>query len=296
MNIEDYLEDKGIEVATDGKNVARGWIEINCPYCGDDPSTHLGINTDSYGFNCWRCGTKGNLIQLIQKLESCSTQVAEKIVAQLQKKVQIKTKTEPVTILDLPEGIVTGEIPELHRRYLLNRGFTNHHALSLQYNLMYCGEVGEYKLRILIPVYIDNRMVTYTSRDVTGIAHVKYKSCHNDKAIIPIKNCLYNIDRIRDSVVIVEGPFDAMRIGNGSVALFGKIITTQQLLLLYKYKPNNVFILLDRDAKKEAESISRTMIQFFNHVEVIHIENYKDPGELPASEVKHLRKELNLWK
>ena len=55
------LDDLGIDYKLSGKNVTSGWIEVNCPFCGD-PSYHLGISPTNL-FHCWRCGEKGNLIK-----------------------------------------------------------------------------------------------------------------------------------------------------------------------------------------------------------------------------------------
>ena len=63
MNFQDfdiinYLENREIDYHKAGeKNVGKGWININCPFC-DDPSWHLGINLKSKFFNCYICEQK----------------------------------------------------------------------------------------------------------------------------------------------------------------------------------------------------------------------------------------------
>ena len=64
MRIENYLDDLGVDYISEGKNVSSGWIEINCPFCGQDPSKHLGINLETGLFHSWCCNETGNLVKL----------------------------------------------------------------------------------------------------------------------------------------------------------------------------------------------------------------------------------------
>ena len=57
FDIVAYLDEKGIEYVTEGKNVSAGWIGLQCPYCSDQ-SNHLGVCLDGKGFSCFRCGER----------------------------------------------------------------------------------------------------------------------------------------------------------------------------------------------------------------------------------------------
>src|SRR6185312_5603411 len=51
---EQFLDNHGIDYVTTGHNARRGNIGIACPWCGNDPSHHLGISTNGRGYHCWR--------------------------------------------------------------------------------------------------------------------------------------------------------------------------------------------------------------------------------------------------
>jgi hypothetical protein len=44
----------GVTWTDTGRNTARGWVSIACPWCGDDPSAHLGINEEHGHYHCLR--------------------------------------------------------------------------------------------------------------------------------------------------------------------------------------------------------------------------------------------------
>ena len=56
FDVISFLEEYNIDYTTSGKNVTSGWVEINCPFCGDDPSYHMGVNLSSGLYHCWICG------------------------------------------------------------------------------------------------------------------------------------------------------------------------------------------------------------------------------------------------
>ena len=63
------LEYVGVEYVEGGKNTSSGNLAIACPLCGDDPSTHFGIDPERGLFNCWRDRThKGGPQRLVQLL------------------------------------------------------------------------------------------------------------------------------------------------------------------------------------------------------------------------------------
>jgi hypothetical protein len=191
FNVREYLEDRGIPFRTEGKNIAAGWIGIECPFCGDS-SNHLGIKET--GFNCWRCGTKGHIAKLISMLESCNLYQAYGIV---------KTFDSATALTDLKRDIrkrlgdnilpveASKDFPDVHLNYLLNRGFDPTELIT-KYNLLACYTTGSYKFRVIIPVIENGHIVNFTAMAVSG-QQPKYIHCSNEKSIIPMKECLYNI-------------------------------------------------------------------------------------------------------
>ena len=57
-------------------------------------------------------------------------------------------------------------------------------------------------------------------------------------------------------MILVEGITDVWRIGDGCCALTGKVMTTEQQLLILRKKIKSILVLLDSDAEREAWKIS----------------------------------------
>lgn len=68
-SVVDMLNRAHIEVRERGANVGRGFVGIDCIFCGESRK-HLGVNIDEAFFNCWICGEKGPYWRLARKLKS----------------------------------------------------------------------------------------------------------------------------------------------------------------------------------------------------------------------------------
>lgn len=287
FDIEAYLDSKNISYKTQGKNVSHGWIGINCIFC-NDASTHLGINRESGVFTCFKCGTKGFFTRIIQIFDNCSYHKAKSILEKLKTYSNIE---EPVNIftdkVKIPYGI-DDKPSKLHTKYLEERNFDIKKIIK-KYKIMFGHVVGEFKHRIIIPFFFNHEIVTFTSRSIFKEAELKYKHLAKHKSVLDAKKTLYNIDTIRDKAIIVEGPLDVWRIGDGAIALSGTNFTTDQLRLLLGVK--TIFILFDQDAINKAYKFSDQLIA--NHIEVLHLDK-GDPSDMNESEIFHLRKELKL--
>ena len=286
FDVISYLEDKGIRHwKGPRKNISRNWIGINCPWC-DDPSNHLGINLENNLINCWRCGKKGSIMKLLLKLEK-SYNYAIRTLMKYQN--DYKIKLEPIE--ETKEVKLPGDnnFTKMHLDFLLKRGLNPDFVID-HYKLKACGPAGKYKFRIIIPVFVGGRLVTFTSRDITG-KRTKYMHCPSNKSIMPIKSTLYNIDRARDTVVLVEGVFDVFRLGDGSIASFGTELTKNQISLLLKKEIKNIFIMFDSDAIDKAKKVAATISTLFDHVEIIKLKE-GDAANLSEEDAKILMGEI----
>ena len=174
---------------------------------------------------------------------------------------------------------------ETHKKYLQSRGFS---GVYEKYQLKCFGPVGDYKLRLYIPVFLHGRIVTYTTRDVTNRARIPYIHCPEENSAVPIKHTLYNIDSVQDTAIVCEGVTDVWRIGLGAVATFGVNLTVQQIKKLSKIK--RIFILFDNDAKKQAEKLALTLCAF-TETEILDLPS-GDPADMPQGDIDMLRKQV----
>lgn len=289
FNIIDYLEDKGIAYLTEGKNVSYGWININCPFC-EDNSTHLGINLTGYGFNCWVCGEHGYITKLLRQLEG-RWQIEE--ILEEYKEVELTTEKNIIKIdtsdFFLPkESSITPS--RNHFNYLKNRNFDIIKIVN-KYNIRFCDMFSKnWKHRIIIPVYRNKQLVSFSSRDITGKAEFKYKHCPNDFSPVKIKNTLYNIDNCKlYSVLAVEGAIDVWRMGDNCVGTFGTQLTLAQLFLFKQFR--RVFILFDATAREQAQKFAEQLSGIVKEIHIIKLDK-GDPAELSDEEANYIKQQF----
>lgn len=294
IDIISILDEYNIEYRTTGKNVTRGWVEINCPFpqCSD-PSYHLGINMKSGLFHCWICGEKGSMEKLVQKIAGVPSWKAKQITKDFDINFQEKEEEKSIVEkVEWPKGIEKG-FPDMHRQYLKSRGF-NPDFLIKKYQLKACLHLGDkFAYRIIVPVIIDGKIVSLVGRDITGKQQMKYWNLPNELSMIDTKDCLYNIDTVKDKVLIVEGIFDAWSVGDGCVATLGTEYTLNQLRLLYEKDVKEAFVMYDPDATKKAYKLGHTLSSFIPRVEVIELDD-KDPADMGKEKIIKLKKEIGL--
>jgi len=294
-----YLDHKRIKYDVSGKNISDrgGWIGTKCLWC-QDHSNHLGINLDTKGFNCWICPAKGKTpFSFIMKLENCTFSHAEKIVQNFSSvRVLIKQRTlltsEDRQSVDV---VLNAERAEkqllfLHRKYLESRNFDPDYIFD-KYKLMCCGVGSRWCHRLIIPFYQKNQIVTFTARDVTDKARVPYDHLPNLDSIVPVKETLYNLESLKDTAIVVEGPTDVWRIGDGACAVMGYKYTANQVLALSNMR--RVFVLFDTEekAQKLAEEFAFELSTMVPFVEILELES-GDPGDLSEDDARSLRREI----
>ncbi len=291
IDIISYLEDKGITYATSGKNIGQGWLGISCPWCLDS-SFHFGVNLVSKVGNCFRCGVKANAVALIAEIEHISKKQAYittrkylNLDVALESKNRVDVCVEHVELTSL-----TKKFPDTHTRYLEERNYDAQQIIK-RFDL-YAGTItGEFKFRIVAPVYLNGKIVSLVGRDITNKSDQRYKTLAVSKSKLPIKSTLYNFDTVDRDVVLVEGIFDCWRVGDSCAATLGTKTTADQILLLRGLR--NVFILFDADAKTQAEHLATRIQGLVKHVEIILLSE-GDPAELHESDVRALRRELRI--
>ncbi len=295
FDLIELLEDKAVvQYWFEGKNVAPGWVGFKCVYC-NDKSNHLGIEIKTGRVSCWKCGNH-NFIKTIMKLTSCSYEEAKNTIfsRKINKFKQDKAKRHLIKNIELPPEIVS-PWPKKHLNYLKKRNFDAEQIIS-EYQLKPVYTVGRYKFRIIIPVIYKRKIVSFTSRDITGIREPKYLMPKREDNILTPKQCIYNYDSLTTGCdcILVEGPTDVWRMGDNSISFFGTKYTVEQMILLKNKKINNLFILYDNDipGKNSATKVASIMAPLVKNTEIIYLEQSHDPGDLKPDEAAIIKKEL----
>jgi len=298
IDTKPLLESLDIEFSDRGKNVTKGWVNITCPFCGDH-SNHCGINLNSNMFHCWACQEKGNVIHLIHTIREISYRKTEQIAAGFLRDVsEIWRENENVlrtesdrqsrTSIVYPKPLLDS-IPDPHRQYLLSRSF-DPDLLTKKYHLKFTYNTGDYRFRIVAPIFSRGRAVSWIATDVIRDGGIPYIKCPLEMSILSANDCLYNIDSVGKTAILVEGITDVWRLGNGAVASMTKSINAQQILQLLDHGVEKVFVMYDSDANDRSKIAAGRLASSF---EVSRLElDSGDPADLSINEVNDLRAEI----
>ena len=195
-------------------------------------------------------------------------------------------------------------LSDIERKYLENRGFDIDYLRS-KFHIRGGGLCGEWAYRILIPIYYNKELVSWVGRSILNKKQLeelkipRYKNLSIEQSVINSKTIFFNLDSCnRDSVILVEGSFDVMRMGDNTICSLGTSVTPeQQLFLASKFK--KVFIAFDNEpgAQNKAKHLGMNLSSVGMKVEVVNIcedFNKNDPGDLTAEEVIKIKTELEM--
>lgn len=297
FDIKAYFDSKNIHYDEKGKNVTRGWVNICCilPGCSDH-SNHLGINLKTLIYKCWLCSQKGPATNLVKIIENCSEGIAKQIMKKFPIDETNSIWDEEQEIIKNTNLILPSEIekewPQIHLDYLKSRNFDPSYLIE-KYKLMPVWNIGQYRFRIIIPIFMNHQMVSFTSMDILRQDdRPKYMDCPIEKSIIPVKHCLYGIDNVKDKVVVYEGVTGVWNFGDGSVASFTSNFSKEQLLLFAKKKIKKAFVIFDEDAKKKGENMAIQLSGIIPSVEQICFKSI-DPKDLNKEKMLDFKKDLD---
>jgi hypothetical protein len=267
----------GIQFITEGKNVGSALLSVQCPFC-DDHSYHCGVFEEG-NFSCWRCSEKGGFYKLVKELIGMSYGefnlfLGEAAMSSSPIRLPVKEKKQYEDVVwPVCSKEINGDLHPLLESFLEKRSFTVEDCKK--YEARFC-RVGEYALRLIIPVFYKKKLVSFQGRDVTGRAKEKYMS-----AISDIKSYLYDYDFLEgDRIIITEGVFDVWRIGTGATCTFGTQMTDRQSELVVKYRPKEVIFAWDGDAYIKAKKQAKQLLPLVDKVKVLRLPEGEDPDSL----------------
>ena len=298
MNFQKLFEDYKIDYSL---KTNRGWVNTKCIYCGGS-SYKLGFNPTEDYCTCFACGLH-NLKETLSKLLAIPKKDINDVIEQYKTRTIILNKlndkkTTAVKNLVLPTDTFT----PIERKYLKSRNF-NPSYLHKKYNVVGGGIVGDWKYRIIIPVIINGKIVSWTGRSILEKSKLdelkipRYKNLEIKKSVINPKECLFNLDYAKNkTVVLTEGAFDVMRLGDDFICSFGTSLTQSQIKEL-KMRYEKIFIMFDNEpeAQEKAKKYGMMLSSVGVDVEIVDAYsdfNKNDGGELNDEEVKIIRKEL----
>lgn len=313
-----------IEYVRKGANVARNNVNIHCPFCGDaDPSHHMGVSLNGSGWGCWRNPKhRGKSpAKLIQAVLGVSAEQARRLAGQ--ERVHERPLEESVQGYVIRKLRVGGGMPEAERRlhmpesfkpltqgkfaarfidYMSDRGFSlkGMQWLEYEYDVRYCA-LGDYANRIVLPIHDrEGRLMGWTARSINKHAGIRYKTLSVNEprgpaAVVSPKHLVLGLPYLWKMIglrqlrrlVIVEGPFDAIKVswlgrkyGIAATCLFGLSMTSEQAVLLEDLiaEVGDGVMLLDPEARVQALSLLSGVGKFVRTMKIPA--GVEDPGAL----------------
>ena len=303
FDVISYLEDRNIAVTESGKNVGKGWIGIQCMFCPDS-GNHLGIRLKENTFSCFKCKTSGSILSLIKEVDAVDFKKAKEILPLFQKDTFFYEDEEKEPIIDIEKNdnilprefkkIIKGEEPLSVKKYFKRRKFPLQYAQK--YQAGYC-RTGKYAYHMILPIFMYKKLVSFIAVDLLGTSKLKYVFCPNEIALVNKSDLVYGFDEIKnaDKIYIVEGVTDKWRVGKNAIALLTNKCSTSLLLKIKSVIKSTckIVVLLDIDAKRNAEKLSSEIKSIFFSNEVLFIEiekkdHAKDPDLFSKKQLKFI--------
>jgi len=289
MDIREILDKLKVEYLESGHHHARpGWIQIkNCPFCSSE-NYHLGFNLSGKFFFCWRC--RWHYGPKVLQILGMSQRDASAVFPRLDTLPGDDKRHLARGSLVEPAG--RGPLLASHQKYLRGRGF-NPEEISRVWQVEGIGLAAELKWRLYIPVIQRGKRVSWTTRAIGGRVTQRYISAPAENEEVNIKHCVYGLDYCCQSVVIVEGPLDAWKVGPGAGALFGTAFTPGQVKKLIKVPYRFICFDSSSDAQRRASELADQLAVFPGVTQNILLDA-KDPGEATPKELRLIRKVAKL--
>lgn len=282
----------------------RGWVNVSCVYChSSSNSLHLGFNLADGHCVCWKCGGHKLVITLARLLAIPSGEV-EQVLAQYESRNNILNHLNKRIPLAKHLELPTDTFTTAEREYLRKRKFSPR-FLHEKYKVVGGGITGEWKFRIIIPLIINGKIVSWTGRTIMNkkkadeLEIPRYKNLSIEESCVNPKTSLFNLDNChKSSVILTEGAFDVFRLGDNSMCCFGSALIEEQIAVIAD-RFEKVFILFDNEpeAQEKAKKYGLQIASMGVDVEVVNAyEDFdkNDGGELTPNEVEIIKKELGI--
>lgn len=287
--------------------------QVNCPFCPKpDIHYHCGIFYDGGNYYCFRCGKKGDFLEVLSALTGMSIAECkrflraegvvlqdEDLVGQVEE-VLNKSRNEEACNKRSNEIVVSGVeieayLSKLGRRWLEKRlpqffAFLDRRGFSLEDTIRHRCFIGidEYRNRLIIPVFnLQGRLVSYQARALIDGMEPKYITAKGTSVHDYLYFCL---DADSSVLYLVEGMFDAWRVekvGLHAAAVLGSSLSINQIFMLRevceKKQISAVVFLWDADAWwKMLKHVQEAMSLLECKVGVVFLSgDYgKDPDEI----------------
>ncbi len=287
-SIVDVLQELGVPYRDAGQHhhVTRGWLGVDCPYCSPESGKFkLGINLVGLFASCWTCGARPVTRALADVVDLPERRIRE-LLADVAPAVRLPEPRRRGKLV-LPVGV--GPLLPAHEAYLRARGF-DPDALARLWGVRGIGLDPRVPWRVFVPITLRGEIVSWTARAISDRHPLRYVNAAAGEERVSAKTLLFGADHARHAVVVVEGPFDAMRIGPGAVATMGVSYSRAQLRQLARFPVRAVCFDAVPDAQRRARRLCADLAAFPGRTDNVALLTGKDAADAKPSEIRAIRR------
>lgn len=237
-----------------------------CALCGDSKTSqskrrfNLDYKDGAPVYQCFNCGKSGSFIHLYALINSISYEEARRVFtkfdsANIRKSFKRKTVRKPIVVKSVVtyhdsvlndcisvdsevDGIILPKYQEKLKEFIRNRN-------TFGYKL-YIAYQGKYKGRVIIPICDENNHIIYFQGRTLFDDPKKYDNPPTEKSQILFNSHKFDRNKF---IVITEGIFDALTIGDQGTTCFGASISDEFLQKLFEMTNQGIIIALDNDER-----------------------------------------------
>jgi DNA primase len=275
-------------------NEGKGQIAFDCPACAEekglygetDGKGNLEVNYHRGIYKCWACystnNTKGGVSWLIKKYGNKDILSRYNLVKPDYRndegeKVEVKhTESLPEGYNRLTPRNAYLEGYDESMEYLLDRGITQ--KIIDKYKIGFISK-GKLANRVVIPSYDSNGNIVYwVTRAIYKWMKPKYVNSETPKDDIIFNESLINPNA---TIYLVEGPFDSIVVPN-CIPLLGLFVSDKLEYFLHTKTKANVVIILDGEARKEANEVYKLLNShnLIGRVRIIYLKEGMDMSKI----------------
>lgn len=303
FDVRGYVDTKiGVKHVSHGQSGDEAVCD--CPFCGKSKKLYVNVNTGL--FFCYSCKERGTAPKLVAELDGVSVAQARKQIVQASIRTEARTTGDareslndrfladhaqqsacartPVALPSEFTPVWDGKKVRMPK-YLLDRGISV--KTAVKFRIGFCNS-GRCANRIVLPVTVDDVVVTYTARTIERDVLPKYlhpDGTHDSQSVYGYDQSIF-----AETLYVVEGPFDALMMvqrGHKAVALLGSHVNDAKAALIRAMVPERVVVLLDGDPPGRAATptVAGKLLESGLDVLIARMPDGTDPGSIAVDEL-----------
>lgn len=279
------------------KNLQKSGDEVllDCPVCNDKGKNNLWFNVKKNKGLCYKCSTSFSPVFLIRQLEGCSQVEALRVVKDytfataynrhkvadaLRSLMEDKQLAKNIQLpeIQLPDGYRSVccalQESEPYPAYIKKRMSEDD---ALTYDIGWCTS-GKFRGRVIVPIVQYGRLVSFVAR---------YMGKSDRPYLYPVGcktgRMLFNFDSASryKHIVLVEGVFDAIRVGPQGMAILGSSLSESQLGMILSSKASSITLMFDPDkaGTKATLQSAEKLRPYYSSIQAVALPKGKDPDD-----------------